>query len=98
MAFRDVIYRAGQQPAQSWSRFRLGLVIFALGAGVLFASQRYYSLLYWPGFFIVILGFGFAMIGYWGIFANRFARLLDKRSINAAHDPFANPDKKPNQE
>lgn len=98
MALRDIIYAAGQQPALSWSRFKNGLLIFALGLGILFASQRYLPLLYWPGFVVVIVGFIIAMQGYWGLFANRFARLLEQKAINSKHDPFANPDEKPKQD
>lgn len=98
MALRDILYAAGQKPALSWSRFRNGLLTFAFGVAVLVASERYFPVLYWPGFFIVVIGFIVAMRGYWGLFANRFARLIEQKAINAKHDPFASPSKKPKQD
>jgi hypothetical protein len=95
---RNILIQAGQNPSLSWKRFRMGIVVFVLGAATLYMSQRVNTNLYWPGAFIVVVGFGISMWGYWGIFANRFAHLLYQRQINAANDPFANPDKKPKQD
>jgi hypothetical protein len=98
MALRDIIYTAGQKPALSWSRFKHGLLIFALGTVILLASQHFSELLYWPGFFVVVVGFIVAMRGYWGLFANRFAQLIEQKALNAKRDPYASLDKKPKQD
>ena len=95
---RRLIYQAGQKPQQSWLWFRDGLLIFLIGAGLLYVSGRGISWLYWPGFIVTLLGFALSMRGYWGIFANRFARVLEQRQINQTNDPFADDAKKSNQE
>ncbi|MDM7862051.1 hypothetical protein QTP81_15715 [Alteromonas sp. ASW11-36] len=89
MSFRNRLYRAGQNPKRSWLQFRLGMVIFVVGVLLLIASQRYLVALYWPAVGVVLSGFVVSMRGYWGIFANRFARVLEQRDANQINDPFA---------
>ena len=89
----SLLFNAGRDPGLSWKRFKIGMCLFAIGMSGLYFAPNVSLSLYWIGLIVLLSGFGMAMWGYWGIFANRFSRLLYQRQINQVNDPFANPDK-----
>ncbi|MGJ8485697.1 hypothetical protein [Pseudoalteromonas sp. PAR1] len=80
------VFRLGSDPKLSLKRFLRGLALFVLA--VIFIAIGYYG----PAFFqligLVVLAIAlfFAGWGYLGIFANRFAQVLE-RSSPKDHDP-----------
>ncbi len=66
----------GSQPHKSWQHFKLGLVLFAGGAGLILYGAQATPLLQLPGLILMLPGIFFAAKGYLGIFANRFAQTL----------------------
>ncbi|WP_124748947.1 hypothetical protein [Alteromonas facilis] len=97
-SLKRVLYTAGQNPTRSWARFRLGLALFVFGLLLLLSVAGDYFTLNAVALVILFIGFVFAMWGYWGMFANRFARVIEQREINRANDPFAEHKDKPHQD
>jgi hypothetical protein len=80
--FREWIYRLGSEPKQSIKRFFIGLAVFLVGA-VGFAVEH--SLGDWSkALFLCFLmpGFILACWGWLGIFANRFAQVLNRKRFD----------------
>lgn len=76
--FRHLIYRLGQDPAASWGKFKIGLILFVLAAGLILAGSQYWVLLQIPGLMLLPVAVFYAASGYLGIFANRFAQTLNQ--------------------
>jgi hypothetical protein len=76
--FRNLVYRLGSNPQKSWSSFKLGLVIFTLGAICILLGAQFTYLFQLPGFILLPIGIFFAAKGYIGIFANRFAKTIER--------------------
>ncbi|WP_240612837.1 hypothetical protein [Alteromonas flava] len=95
---KHTLYRAGQNPVRSWQRFKLGLGVFAFGLVLLIALPATSFVFTLVSMSTLLLGFFFAMWGYWGMFANRFARVIEQRELNRANDPFASDQDKSNQD
>lgn len=76
-AFKRFVIKFRADPQGSWRRFILGLLIFISGlSGLLLNTQPQSAWLDNLCVLVMLIGFGFAMIGYVGIFASRFNRLL----------------------
>ena len=79
MNFKQIIYRLGSTPKLSLNRFLIGLALFAVSAALIVSGYFYHHLLQIPGLAILPLALFFAIYGYLGLFANRFAQVI---SIN----------------
>lgn len=76
-AFKLFIRKYGAAPQRSWRRFIIGLGVFCIGLGGLILHPLTDAV--WLDVLLIILmlvGFSIAMVGYVGIFASRFNRLL----------------------
>jgi len=80
------VFRLGSDPKLSLKRFLRGLALFVLA--VIFIAIGYYgpALFQLIGLIILAVALFFAGWGYLGIFANRFAQVLE-RSSPKNHDP-----------
>ncbi len=77
---KPLIYRLGSNPKLSLTRFFRGLALFVLA--VIFIAIGYYgpALFQLIGLAILAVALFFAGWGYLGIFANRFAQVLERAS------------------
>jgi drug/metabolite transporter (DMT)-like permease len=82
MLIRNLVYRLGSEPKKSWSTFKLGLIIFVVGAVFILLGAQFTYWLQIPGFILLLVGGLCAIKGYVGIFANRFAKTIER--IDAA--------------
>ncbi|WP_405633284.1 hypothetical protein [Pseudoalteromonas sp. Ld20] len=84
---KPLIYRLGSEPKLSLKRFLRGLALFVLA--VIFIALGYYThfSLQIIGLVILVTAIFFAAWGYVGIFANRFAQVLNNSNLNANDDP-----------
>lgn len=78
MLFRNIVYRLGRDPKKSWSTFKLGLAIFSAGATLILLGAQFNHLLQIPGFMTLFVGILLSAKGYIGIFANRFAKTIER--------------------
>lgn len=76
MWLHNLIYRLGSRPKHSWAWFLRGLGLFLLGALLLLTQQLPWLDILALG--LILLGFVLAVRGYIGIFANRFAQVLNR--------------------
>lgn len=88
--FAALIYRLGSEPKRSLKRFLIGLGLFTLA--VAFIALGYFYQPWWqiPGLLLLAVALFFAIWGYLGIFANRFAQV-----IAATHPPLPVDDNAP---
>jgi hypothetical protein len=84
MFLRNLVYRLGSNPRKSWSTFKLGLVIFTLGAISILLGAQFTYLFQIPGFILLPVGIFFSAKGYVGIFANRFAKTFERLDAAAS--------------
>ena len=75
---KPLIYRLGSHPRRSLRAFLTGVALFAAGLGLLYLDQRQPGWLANTGIVFIALGLLTAAVGYVGIFANRFAQVLDR--------------------
>ena len=76
-AFKRFVIKFGANPQGSWRRFIIGLLIFISSlSGLLLNTMPQSAWLDNLCILFMLIGFGYAMIGYVGIFASRFNRLL----------------------
>lgn len=80
------IYRLGSQPQRSWSRFKLGLLLFVPAASLILAGSQYWIWLQIPGLLLLPVALFYAAYGYIGIFANRFAQTLNRANPDVFAD------------
>ncbi|WP_252733855.1 hypothetical protein [Pseudoalteromonas sp. C2R02] len=67
----------------SLRRFFIGIVLFAISAGLIIFGYLHLALLQLPGLVLLPIALYFAMYGYLGIFANRFSQILkDREKLN----------------
>ncbi|TDF36393.1 hypothetical protein EYS14_16830 [Alteromonadaceae bacterium M269] len=78
MFLRNLVYRLGSDPKKSWTTFKLGLLIFVIGAALILLGTQYSPLLQLPGLIALAVGLIIAAKGYLGIFSNRFAKTLER--------------------
>lgn len=71
---------------KSWQRFKLGLVLFAIGAGLLLSVATFALWLYWLSLAVLLSGFAIAMLGYAGIFLQRFSRVREMKHKSVRFD------------
>ncbi len=71
MKKQNWLQRLGSNPEKSWSRFKLGLVIFSAGAALILLGARYWVWLQVIGLLFLIAGTIPAAVGYAGILAYR---------------------------
>ncbi|WP_158972669.1 hypothetical protein [Paraglaciecola sp. L3A3] len=71
MASENWLQRLANNPNKSWSRFKLGLGIFCLGALLILLGAKYWFWLQVPGLILITIGLVPAIIGYLGILAHR---------------------------
>jgi hypothetical protein len=64
---------------KSWQRFKLGLGLFVVSAFCLLLFSRLHPAIYFISLGTLFVGFAIAMLGYWGIFLQRFARFKNKK-------------------
>ncbi|MFC3034838.1 hypothetical protein ACFOEE_20220 [Pseudoalteromonas fenneropenaei] len=79
---KAVIYQLGSEPKLSLKRFLIGLAFFA--AAVAFIALGYYTLAWLQliGLVLLLPALVMAAWGYLGIFANRFAQVLEKTDVD----------------
>lgn len=68
-----------QDPLKSWQRFKIGLSIFVVGVLMLFTLSELHVALRYLSLLVLFLGFAIAMLGYWGIFIQRFSFMKNKK-------------------
>ena len=66
-------------PYKSWQRFKIGLSIFVVGVLLLFTLSELHDALRYLSLLVLFLGFAIAMLGYWGIFIERFSFMKNKK-------------------
>lgn len=76
MMFKQVIYRLGQQPKLSLKRFFIGLGLFCIAVGTIGYGYYYQPIVQLIGLILLVPALFFALWGYLGIFANRFAQII----------------------
>ncbi|TKB02653.1 hypothetical protein E5672_12360 [Alteromonas portus] len=64
---------------KSWQRFKVGLSIFVVGVLLLFTLSELHASLHYLSLFILFIGFAIAMLGYFGIFVQRFSFIKNKK-------------------
>ena len=64
---------------KSWQRFKIGLSIFVVGVLLLFTLSELHITLQYLSLLILFVGFSIAMLGYWGIFIQRFSFIKNKK-------------------
>ncbi|QDG36630.1 hypothetical protein FJN13_18205 [Alteromonas mediterranea] len=64
---------------KSWQRFKMGLTLFVVGVLLLFTISHLHTTLYYLSLLVLFVGFALAMLGYFGIFIQRFSFLKDKK-------------------
>tara|TARA_B100000929_G_scaffold282453_1_gene262481 strand:+ start:529 stop:759 length:231 start_codon:yes stop_codon:yes gene_type:complete len=64
---------------KSWQRFKIGLSIFVAGVLLLFTLSELHIALHYLSLIILFIGFTIAMLGYWGIFIQRFSFIKNKK-------------------
>lgn len=74
---KQLVYRLGSNPKLSLRRFFRGLALFVLAVIFIFAGYYQYHTLQVIGIVILVPALFFAAWGYAGIFANRFAQVLN---------------------
>ena len=77
---KNLLFKLGAEPQQSWARFKLGLLLFMVGAVGLVAGAHVWMWLQIPAIISLTIGFLIAGRGYIGLFANRFAHVLSQLS------------------
>jgi len=83
MNFKNIIYRLGSTPKLSLRRFFIGILLFAISAGLIIFGYLHLALLQLPGLILLPVALYFAIYGYLGIFANRFSQILkDREKLN----------------
>ncbi|KTF06510.1 conserved hypothetical protein, membrane [marine sediment metagenome] len=68
-----------QDPLKSWQRFKIGLSIFVVGVLLLFTLSEFHIALRYLSLLVLFIGFAIAMLGYWGIFIQRFSLIKNKK-------------------
>ncbi|MFY8273814.1 hypothetical protein AAEU32_06775 [Pseudoalteromonas sp. SSDWG2] len=74
--FKALVYRLGSQPKLSLKRFFIGIGLFAVAVALIYIGYRYEPLWQIPGLVVLAPALFFAIWGYIGIFANRFAQVI----------------------
>jgi hypothetical protein len=69
--FKRSLHKLASNPQKSWARFKIGLGFFVSGVILIFASPYIWLWLQIPALLCLILGGGFAIVGYGGILAYR---------------------------
>lgn len=75
---KRVLWRLGSDPLKSWANFKIGLMFFVCGAALIYAGLVLWIGLQIAGIIGLVIGSGFAFVGYVGIFANRFYHALNR--------------------
>ena len=75
---KPLIYRLGSHPRRSLRAFLTGVALFAAGLGLLYLDQQQPGWLAKTGILLIALGLVTAACGYVGIFANRFALVIER--------------------
>ena len=65
---------------KSWQRFEIGLYIFVVGVLLLFTLSELHITLHYLSLLILFVGFAIAMLGYWGIFIQRFSFIKKQKA------------------
>lgn len=86
MFLRNLIERLGANPQQSWANFKVGLIIFVVGAILLLLGAKYLIWLQIPAVICLAIGLGFAAKGYVGIFASRFYQSFSQLKPPSSED------------
>ncbi|MBD1582009.1 hypothetical protein [Pseudoalteromonas sp. S16_S37] len=73
---KQLIYRLGQQPKLSLKRFFIGLGLFIAAVSAIGYGYYYQPLAQLLGLALLVPAVFFALWGYIGIFANRFAQII----------------------
>ncbi|BBN82815.1 hypothetical protein PA25_28000 [Pseudoalteromonas sp. A25] len=73
---KQLVYKLGQHPKLSLKRFFIGLGLFALAVGAISYGYYYQPIVQLLGLALLVPAVFFALWGYIGIFANRFAQVI----------------------
>ena len=57
----------------------MGLTLFVVGVLLLFTTSPLHTTLYYLSLLVLFVGFALAMLGYFGIFIQRFSFLKNKK-------------------
>ncbi len=79
---KRTIYTLGREPKKSLRRFFIGLGLFAISVLLIVSGYFYWPLLQLPGLIVLPLSLYFAIYGYLGIFANRFAQVISATDLD----------------
>ena len=74
---REQLQKLANSPQQSWQRFKLGVLLFAIAVGLIIGGAQTYPLLQIPGLLILGAALFFAIWGYFGILSHRLLELLN---------------------
>lgn len=74
----NILYKLGQNPTKSFRYFLSGLVLFAIGLGLVYSGVAFSQNIQLIGLGLVALGCLLAIWGYVGIFASRLLTLMNK--------------------
>jgi hypothetical protein len=80
--FREWIYRLGSEPKRSIKRFFSGLALFIVGAAGFAIEHQFGAWSKVVSLLFLIPGFLLACWGWLGIFANRFAQVLNRKRFD----------------
>lgn len=75
---KQLVYRAGSHPQRSLKAFFAGIGLFVAGLAGLYANQDPQSWLARLAVVSICIGVPVAAYGYVGIFANRWAQILNR--------------------
>ncbi|MCF6435483.1 MULTISPECIES: hypothetical protein [Pseudoalteromonas] len=73
---KQLIYRLGQQPKVSLKRFLIGIALFGCALAAIAYGYYFQPVVQIVGLIILGPAMFFALWGYLGIFANRFAQII----------------------
>ncbi|NOU52770.1 hypothetical protein HG263_19875 [Pseudoalteromonas sp. JBTF-M23] len=73
---KQLIYRLGQQPKLSLKRFLIGLGLFIAAVSAIGYGYYQHPMAQLFGLVLLVPAVFFALWGYIGIFANRFAQII----------------------
>jgi uncharacterized membrane protein YccC len=74
---KQIIYKLGSEPKVSLKRFFIGLGLFILAATLIGYGYIGHHLFQLVGLILLPFALFFAIYGYLGIFANRFAQVIN---------------------
>lgn len=84
--FKHLIYKLGSDPHKNWSNFKLGLMLFALGALLILTGAKSWMYFQIPGIVLLAIGLLISLRAWLGLLANRFSQTLNRLAVAADKD------------